>query len=90
MSNNPGFGFQADATSATYITGGQLAQTIERVVRDTDRTVPVVRLRDMDTVFADSLQKVRLHWGYAGAAVGIFPEGVSHSEPSLAPCEPGA
>ncbi len=37
-----------------------LAQTIERVVRDTDRTVPVVRLRDMETVFAESIRRPRL------------------------------
>jgi Concanavalin A-like lectin/glucanases superfamily/Domain of unknown function (DUF2341) len=30
----------------------------------------------MDTVFADSLQKVRLHWGYAGAAMpAAWPQG---------------
>lgn len=31
----------------------------------------------MDTVFADSLQKVRLHWGYAGAAAmpAAWPQG---------------
>ena len=37
-----------------------LAQTIERVVRDTDPTVPIVRLRDMDTVYAEAIRRPRL------------------------------
>lgn len=48
-----------------------LAQTIERVVRDTDRTVPIVRLRDMDTVFAESIRRPRLLAHLLGAFAGL-------------------
>ena len=37
-----------------------LAPTIERVVRDVDPTVPVARLREMDTVFTESIGRPRL------------------------------
>ncbi|MGE3886469.1 MAG: ABC transporter permease [Vicinamibacterales bacterium] len=37
-----------------------LAQTIEGVMREADRAVPVVRLRDMNEVFADSIRRPRL------------------------------
>ncbi len=37
-----------------------LAQTIESVMRETDRAVPVVRLRDMNEVFADAIRRPRL------------------------------
>ena len=36
-----------------------LSQTIERVVHDMDRAVPVVRIRDMEAVFAESIQRPR-------------------------------
>ena len=48
-----------------------LAQTIERVVRETDRTVPIVRLRDMDTVFAESIRRPRLLAQLLGAFAGL-------------------
>jgi putative ABC transport system permease protein len=48
-----------------------LAQTIERVVRETDRTVPIVRLRDMDTVFAESIRRPRLLAHLLGAFAGL-------------------
>src|SRR5262249_31421688 len=37
-----------------------LAQTIDRAVREADRTVPVVRLREMEDVFAESIRRPRL------------------------------
>jgi predicted permease len=37
-----------------------LATTIERTVHEVDRAVPVVRLRDMDEVFAESIRRPRL------------------------------
>jgi len=37
-----------------------LSGTIERVVRDVDAAVPIVRLRDMDSVFAESIRRPRL------------------------------
>jgi putative ABC transport system permease protein len=37
-----------------------LSQTIERVVRDADRAVPVVRLQEMNSVFAESIRRPRL------------------------------
>ena len=37
-----------------------LSGTIERVVREVDSAVPVVRLRDMDSVFAESIRRPRL------------------------------
>jgi putative ABC transport system permease protein len=37
-----------------------LAQTIERAVREADRTVPIVRLRDMNGVFAEAISRPRL------------------------------
>lgn len=48
-----------------------LAQTIERVVRETDRTVPVVRLRDMGSVFAESIRRPRLLADLLGAFAGL-------------------
>nr|WP_238325962.1 ABC transporter permease [Bryobacter aggregatus] len=37
-----------------------LSATIERVVSEVDASVPVVRLRDMDSVFAESIRRPRL------------------------------
>jgi putative ABC transport system permease protein len=37
-----------------------LSQTIERVVRDANRAVPVVRLQEMNSVFAESIRRPRL------------------------------
>jgi putative ABC transport system permease protein len=52
----------------TSLTPAALSQTIERVVRDIDRAVPVVRLRDMETVFADSIQRPR----FLAQLLGLF------------------
>jgi predicted permease len=45
-----------------------LAQTIERVVRERERNVPVVRLRTMETVFTDTIQRPR----FLAQLLGVF------------------
>jgi predicted permease len=45
-----------------------LSQTIERVVREMDPAVPVVRLRDMDAVFTESIQRPR----FLAQLLGLF------------------
>jgi putative ABC transport system permease protein len=52
----------------TTLTPAALSQTIERVAREIDRAVPVVRLRDMETVFADSIQRPR----FLAQMLGLF------------------
>jgi predicted permease len=51
-----------------------LAHTIEAMVREVDRGVPVVRLTDMDGVFAESIQRPRLLAQLLGAfaALGLL------------------
>jgi ABC-type antimicrobial peptide transport system permease subunit len=48
-----------------------LSQNLERVVREVDRTVPIVRLREMDEVFAESIQRPRLLAQLVGAFAGL-------------------
>jgi putative ABC transport system permease protein len=48
-----------------------LSQTLERVVRETDRAIPVVRLRDMDNVFAESIRRPRFLAQLLGAFAGL-------------------
>jgi putative ABC transport system permease protein len=48
-----------------------LSGTIERVVREVDAAVPVVRLRDMDSVFAESIRRPRLLAQLLGAFAGL-------------------
>ena len=55
----------------TTLPPAALAQTIERVVREADRTVPVVRLREMDGVFAESIRRPRLLAQLLGAFAGL-------------------
>ena len=43
----------------TALPPAALAPTIERVVREREPSVPVVRLRAMDTVFTDTIQRPR-------------------------------
>ncbi|HET9467770.1 MAG TPA: ABC transporter permease, partial [Vicinamibacterales bacterium] len=57
----------ANVVLRTTLPPDTLAQTIERLVRETDRTVPVVRLRDMDAVFAESIRRPRLLADLIGA-----------------------
>jgi putative ABC transport system permease protein len=65
----------------TPLPAGALSQTIERVVREEDPTVPIVRFREMNEVFAESIRRPRmlaqLLGGFAGlalllAAIGIY------------------
>jgi putative ABC transport system permease protein len=58
-----------------------LSQAIERVVHGADKTLPVVRLRDMDAVFAESIRRptlvAQLVWLFAAlalllAAIGTY------------------
>src|SRR2546429_877136 len=44
----------------TTLPPAALSGTIQRVVREVDAAVPVVRLRDMDSVFAESIRRPRL------------------------------
>lgn len=48
-----------------------LSPSIEAIVREADRTVPVVRLRDMDAVFAESIRRPRLLAQLLGAFAGL-------------------
>ncbi len=54
--------------------------------------IPVYRPSDDPTLVGRNEDSFRAAYGElaAGAAVGIFPEGISHSEPSLAPLKTGA
>jgi predicted permease len=65
----------------TTLEPSALRQTIERVVREADPSVPIVRLRDMDAVFEESIRRPRLLaqllGGFAGlalllAAIGTY------------------
>jgi putative ABC transport system permease protein len=65
----------------TTLPAATLTQTVEGIVRDADRAVPVVRLRDMNEVFAESISRPRLLaqllGGFAGlalllAAIGTY------------------
>jgi predicted permease len=48
-----------------------LSSTIEGVVREADRTVPIVRLREMNAVFDESIQRPRLLAQLLGAFAGL-------------------
>jgi ABC-type antimicrobial peptide transport system permease subunit len=52
----------------TALSPAALAPTIERVVREVDPRVPVVRLRDVEDVFTESTQRPRL----LGQLLGVF------------------
>jgi len=55
----------------TTLPPAALSGTIERVVREVDAAVPVVGLRDMDAVFADSIRRPRLLAQLLGAFAGL-------------------
>jgi putative ABC transport system permease protein len=55
----------------TTLPPAALSGTIQRVVREVDAAVPVVRLRDMDSVFADSIRRPRLLAQLLGAFAGL-------------------
>ncbi len=65
----------------TTLPAGALATAVEQAVREADPSVPVVRLREMEDVFAESISRPRLLaqllGGFAGlalllAAIGTF------------------
>jgi predicted permease len=55
----------------TTLPPADLSGTIARVVREVDNAVPVVRLRDMDSVFAESIRRPRLLAQLLGAFAGL-------------------
>jgi predicted permease len=55
----------------TTLPPAALSQTLERLVRDVDPAVPIVRLRDMDSVFAESIRRPRLLAQLLGAFAGL-------------------
>ena len=67
----PGLGFTPlnHVVLRTTLTPAALAQTIERTVREQlDSSIPVVRLRDMETVLAESIQRPR----FLAQLLGVF------------------
>jgi predicted permease len=55
----------------TTLPSSALSQTIDGVVHEADRAVPVVRLRDMESVFAESIRRPRLLAQLLGAFAGL-------------------
>jgi putative ABC transport system permease protein len=55
----------------TTLPPAALVQTVERAVHEADRTVPVVRLRDMEDVFAESIRRPRLLAQLIGVFAGL-------------------
>jgi len=55
----------------TSLALASLSQTVERIVRETDASVPIVRFREMDSVFADSIQRPRLLAQLLGVFAGL-------------------
>jgi predicted permease len=55
----------------TTLAPATLSGTIERVAHELDAAVPVVRLRDMDSVFAESIRRPRLLAQLLGAFAGL-------------------
>jgi len=55
----------------TTLPSAALSETVQRVVREVDAGVPVVRLRNMDSVFAESIRRPRLLAQLLGAFAGL-------------------
>jgi ABC-type antimicrobial peptide transport system permease subunit len=55
----------------TTLPPAALSGTLERLVREVDPTVPIVRFRDMDSVFAESIRRPRLLAQLLGAFAGL-------------------
>jgi putative ABC transport system permease protein len=55
----------------TTLPAASLSQSVGRVVREADRTVPIVRFRDMDSVFAESIRRPRLLAQLLGAFAAL-------------------
>jgi putative ABC transport system permease protein len=55
----------------TAMPAATLGTAVENAVREADRSVPVVRLREMDAVFAESIRRPRLLAQLLGAFAGL-------------------
>jgi predicted permease len=55
----------------TALPPGALSRTLDQLVRDVDRTVPIVRLREMDAVVAESIDRPRLLAQLLGMFAGL-------------------
>jgi predicted permease len=55
----------------TILSPAALSRTLERLVREIDPSVPIVRLRDMESVFTDSIRRPRLLAQLLGAFAGL-------------------
>src|SRR4029453_15479721 len=55
----------------TTLPPAALSRTLERLVRDVNAAVPIVRLREMDAVFAESIRRPRLLAQLLGAFAGL-------------------
>jgi predicted permease len=55
----------------TALPPAALSRTLERLVRDVDPAVPIVRLREMDAVFSESIRRPRLLAQLLGAFAGL-------------------
>jgi predicted permease len=55
----------------TILPPAALSRTLERLVQEVDPAVPIVRLRDMESVFADSIRRPRLLAHVLGAFAGL-------------------
>jgi predicted permease len=55
----------------TILPPAALSRTLERLVREVDPAVPIVRLRDMESVFAESIRRKRLLAQLLGAFAGL-------------------
>jgi predicted permease len=63
--------FTMNVVVRTTMSPESLAPTIERAVREVDPAVPVVRFRQMDDVFAESIQRPRLLAQLLGTFAGL-------------------
>jgi predicted permease len=55
----------------TILPPAALSRTLDQLVRDVDPAVPIVRLRDMESVFADSIRRPRLLAQLLSAFAGL-------------------
>jgi predicted permease len=55
----------------TILPPAALSRTLEQLVREVDPAVPIVRLRDMESVFAESIRRPRLLAQLLGAFAGL-------------------
>ncbi len=63
--------FTMNVVLRTALPATSLLPTIQQAVRDADPSVPVVRLRDMQQVFAESIRRPRLMAQLIGAFAGL-------------------